>query len=91
MKIQLNNQNFNSIIERFHFKFKQVRKFNAPNPNKFINHLNDIHLVDSYIYSCTYSNNKNIKKNNLIIKFELNNELFSLNILLEDYSDLLVD
>ena len=86
MEIQLNKNQFYLIIKRIYLKFKLRRK---PNPTKEIFLTEDIVLVKAYIFPCIYSNNENIKKENLVIKYIYNKEIISLNILLDDYKDLL--
>lgn len=89
MEIKLDKENLKSIIRRFHYKFKLRRNPDFPNPNKIIHQLEDINLIKAYIGPCIYSNDKNIKKENLIIKYKLNEDLISLNIILDEYKDLL--
>jgi hypothetical protein len=90
MEVKLDKHHLYSIIKRFNFKFKLRRNPDQPNPNKFIYQIEDINLIKAYIGPCTYSNNENIKKKNLIIKYKLNNEEeISLNVLLDEYKDLL--
>lgn len=91
MELKLDKHHLYSIIQRFNFKFKLQRNPELPNPNKFLYQIEDINLIKAYIVLCTYSNNENIKKENLIIKYKVNNEeQISLNVLLDKYKDLLL-
>jgi len=44
--------------------------------------------VKAYKISCIYSNLKNEKRENLVLKYMCNNEVTLLNILLDEYKDL---
>jgi hypothetical protein len=76
---------------RFHSKYISVKNKGKPNPNKLPSNQEEIHLIEAYIVPCIYSNSENKKRENLIIKFRFkeDEDIVSLNILLEDYKDLL--
>ena len=80
-----------SILKRFNQKFKLIRNPHCPNPNKLPKSTDEIQLVQIYKFLCIYSNEKNIKKENLIIKYKMNSrsEIISLNLPYEEYKDLL--
>lgn len=83
---------YSIIMERFHSKYISVKHKGKPNPNKLPSNQEEIHLIEAYVVPCIYSNNKNNKKReNLIIKFRFEQDIISLNILLEDYKDLLLN
>ena len=79
-------------VHRFYSKFK-LRLYNGPNPNQFIlNNINKIQILKIYCKKCIYSNDKNELKDNIVIVFKLSefrNEAIYLNLLLEDYKDIL--
>ena len=91
MDIFISNYQIYSIIERFYSKYKSKkyqRKTTLPN-------IQDIIFIQAYINSCIYSNEINLQKENIIIKFKLINndlvdEIISLNILYDDYKDLII-
>lgn len=86
----INNKQMYCIMERFHSKYISVKNKGKPNPNKLPSNQEEIHFIEAYIHPCIYSNNSNEKRENLIIKFRFTEEdIISLNILLEDYKDLL--
>jgi len=85
----INNKQMYSIIERFHSKYKSAKNKGKPNPNKLPSNQEEIHLIEACIVPCIYSNNENQKRENLIIKFRYEKDIVSLNILLEEYNDLL--
>jgi hypothetical protein len=90
--IILNNNKIYYIIKRFYSKFK-LRRRNAENknPNILPYYIDDISYIKSYKFLCVYSNAKNIKKENLVVKYTYKNhkEIISLNIPLDEYEDLL--
>jgi hypothetical protein len=93
MELNLNNNKVYSAIHRFYSNFKLRRKSKSnSNPNQYIlNNINKIIIVKIYYKKCVYSNNINIIKDNIVIKFKLNKfnkEVISLNLLLENYNDL---
>lgn len=81
-------------IHRFYSNFK-LRRSNDPNPNQIIaDNINQIEILKIYYKKCIYSNDKNEMKDNIIIKFKLNEfkkESFYLNLLFEDYKDIFED
>jgi len=85
----ISNKQMYSIMERFHSKYISRRNKGKPNPNTLPSSQDDIQIVQAYIVPCIYSNNENQKRENLFIKFIFKKETISLNILLEDYKDLL--
>ena len=89
--MELNKNQVYSILKRFNKKFKLKRKPHFPNPNKLPNSKDEIYLVKVYKIVCIYSNEKNTRKENLIIKYKLNDtsETICLNLLYEEYKDLL--
>lgn len=91
MDLTLNNKQIHSIIQRFNSKFKLRIKKDNPNPKHELFSLNDIYIIKTYKFPCTYSNVKsNEKRENLVIKYFYKNkkEIISLNLLLEEYKDL---
>lgn len=93
MEIKINNKEIYSVLQRFYAKYKLRRHPGHPNPNKLSNYLHDFYIVKIYKRVCTYSNNENSYKDNLVIKYKYKNvdEVISLNIPWEDYKDLLVN
>ena len=81
MEIKLNSQQLRSILTRFNLKIRRK--------HKTIYNIEEGNLIKVCIHPCIYSNNENIKKDNLIIKYFYNKELLCLNIPLEEYKDLL--
>lgn len=80
-----------NILERFNKKFKRRRKF-VPNPNgKCLPNIDTIKNVNIYKRTCKYVNeNSNETKANLVIKIQYStNEYYILNVLYDDYKDLL--
>lgn len=92
MELNLNNNQLRLAIQRFYSKFKLRRSAN-PNPNKFIlDNINKIIVLKIYYKKCVYSNNVNEIKDNIVIIFKLNkfeDEVICLNLLLDDYKDVL--
>lgn len=88
MEINLNNNQFYLILQRFNTKFK-LRKKISPNPNIYLE--KQVILKKAYKIYCIYSDDKNKSKENLVIKYKnnLKDEIYSLNILLEDYKDII--
>jgi hypothetical protein len=96
---QLDASKVNQILERFHAKFKRRRAFKGkpipkqnPNPNPKKIDMNTIKIIDIYKRTCKYANETEIEtKTNLVIKIQYypNKEYYILNILYEDYKDLL--
>ena len=88
--IELDNHKLESILNRFNTKFRYRN-----NEGKELDSLMNlsIKIIDAKIKSCIYSNklNSNIPKNHLIIKYKniTENEIISLNILLDSYIDIL--
>jgi hypothetical protein len=94
MKIFISNYQINSIIERFYSKYK-YRQCGRTRSTKNIPYIQDIIFIQAYTYPCIYSNQSNLQKENIIIKFKIDNndlvdEIISLNILYDDYKDLIV-
>ena len=88
----ISNKQMYSIMERFHSKYISRRNKGKPNPNTLPSSQDDIKFIQAYINPCIYSNNENKKRENLIIKFKyekISQDIISLNILLEDYKDLI--
>jgi hypothetical protein len=82
-----------NVIFRFYSKYKLRRTNEYINPNNFIlEKLNDIHIIKIYTKMCTYSNEQNIKKENIIIIFKLNDnkDIINLNLTLDEYKDLFI-
>lgn len=102
-KLFLTHSQMCSIVERFYSKHK-YRK-NAENKKKSVPNMLEILFIQAYTKSCIYSNQTNIPKENVVIKYkiinneiinneiknEFKNEIISLNLLLEDYQDLFID
>lgn len=89
----INKYQIYSIIERFYSKYKY--RVSGRTKTKNLPNMNDILFVEAYTNSCVYSNQSNLQKENIIIKFKLTdndlvNEIISLNILYDDYKDLIV-
>ena len=92
MDLTLNNKQIHSIIQRFNSKFKLRIKKDNPNPKHELFTLNDIYIIKTYKFPCTYSNhNYNKKREHLVIKYFYKNErdLTSLNLLLDEYNDII--
>lgn len=89
--IILNNQQIYYIIKRFYSKFKLRRASKCKNPNILQYFIDDISYIKSYKFLCVYSDKKNIKKENLVVKYTYKNpnEIICLNIALDEYKDLL--
>ena len=87
--LNLSNEQIYSILKRFHTKYISVRNKGIDNPNKLPDNQEEIHFIQAYICPCIYSNNENQIRENLFIKFIFKQDTISLNILLEDYKDLL--
>jgi hypothetical protein len=89
MELSCNENKVYSAINRFYTKFK-LRRSNNPNPHKLIlDNLNKISILKIYYKKCVYSNDKNIIKDNIVIIFKLN-EVYCLNLLFDDYKDILL-
>lgn len=87
----LDNTKVSNILERFHTKFKRRRKF-VPNPNsKCLPNIDTIKNIKIYKRTCKYVNeNSNETKSNLVIKIQYSTkEYYILNVLYDDYKDLL--
>lgn len=87
----LDNTKVSNIIERFHQKFKRRRKF-VSNPNsKSLPNIDTIKNIKIYKRTCKYVNeNSNEIKANLVIKIQyFTKEYYILNVLYDDYKDLL--
>jgi len=92
MEISLNNHQIYLIIQRFHSKFRLTRKKDNPNPKPVLFTLNDIYLIKVYKLPCIYANdNYNKTREHLVIKYLYKNETesTSLNLLLDEYNDLI--
>ena len=70
MEINSSNNEVFGIIKRFNSKFKLRRNPGNPNPNKLPIYTQDISLIKIYKRVCTYSNNENNYKDNLVIKYK---------------------
>ena len=90
MDLIMSNSQIYSIIERFYTRFKYKNSFKIKHP---LPEINDIQLIKAYIRDCIYTNEVNFIKQNAIIKYRLTNhfnqEIICLNILWEDYKDLM--
>lgn len=91
MKIFITNFQVHSIMERFYSKYKYRH---SDRTTKKLPNLQDIIFIQAYTNLCIYSNQSNLQKENIIIKFKLINndlvdEIISLNILYDDYKDLI--
>ena len=87
MELVLSQLQIYFIIKRFYSKFTPKR--NKLNPYNFKFILEDFHFIRAYKRSCTYSNKKNLKKENLVIKYNYKNkEIIAMNILYDEYKDL---
>ena len=87
----LDNIKVSKILERFNTKFKRRRKF-IPNPNsKCLPNLDTIKNIKIYKRTCKYVNEtSNEIKSNLVIKIQYSiTEYYILNVLYDDYKDLL--
>lgn len=87
----LDNTKVSNILERFHTRFKRRRKF-VSNPNgKSIPNIDTIKNIKIYKRTCKYVNeNSNETKSNLVIKIQYSTkEYYILNVLYDDYKDLL--
>jgi hypothetical protein len=93
MELNLNNNQVYLVIHRFYSNFKLRRNRNDSNPNQYIlDNINKIIIVKIYYKKCIYSNDINEIKDNIVIIFKLNEckkEFISLNLLLENYKDVL--
>ena len=94
MELNLNNNQVYSAIHHFYSNFKLRRKGkNDSNPNQYIlDNINKIIIVKIYCKKCVYSNDINEIKDNIVIIFKLNEykkEVIRLNLLLENYKDIL--
>jgi hypothetical protein len=85
--LNLSNEQIYSILKRFHTKYVLTKR--DANPNKLPDNQEEIHFIQAYICPCIYSNIENQIRENLFIKFIFKQDTISLNILLEDYKDLL--
>jgi len=88
MEISLDENQFYSILKRFRSKLKYKNGEQIYKENK-ISSKEDISLLETYKISCIYSNENNEKRENLVLKYICNNEVIILNILLEEYKDLI--
>jgi len=92
MDLTLNNKQIYSIIQRFHSKFMLRIKKDNPNPKSVLFTVDDIYLDQVYKLPCTYANhNYNEKREHLVIKYFYKDEkeVTSLNLLLDEYNDLI--
>jgi hypothetical protein len=91
MELESSNNEVYYIIKRFNSKYKLRRNPDFPNPNILSNYIEDISLIKIYKRFCTYSNNENMYKENLVIKYKYKNknEIITLNIPFDEYKDLL--
>lgn len=91
MELKSSNREIYFIIKRFYTKYKLRRNPGNPNPNILSKNIQDISLIKIYKRVCTYSNNENMYKENLVIKYKYKNkdEIISLNLPWDDYKDLL--
>jgi type II secretory pathway component PulL len=81
--------NFYPMIERFYGeKFIYRFKYND-NQKKFIPKKEEIQMQNMYLRNTIFSNeNENIVKRMIILKYKYKDEIITLNINYEDYSDL---
>jgi len=91
MNLFMTHSQIYSIIQRFDSKYK-YRKSNRI--RETIVNIQNIIFIEAYIIPCIYSNQCNLQKENIIIKFKIKknesiDEIVSLNILYDDYKDLL--
>ena len=87
----LDNIKISNIIERFHQRFKRRIKF-VPNPNgKSLPNIDKIQNIKIYKRTCKYVNeNSSETKANLVIKIQYSiTQYYILNVLYDDYKDLL--
>jgi len=87
----LDNTQVYKILERFYIKFKRRRTFRT-NPNKCPPCIDEIKIIKIYKRSCKYVNEtENKMRENLVINIQLNSNLenYILNVLYDDYKDLL--
>jgi hypothetical protein len=87
----LDNTKISKIFERFHQRFKRRRKF-LSNPNgKSLPNIDTIKNIKIYKRTCKYVNeNSSETKANLVIKIQYSTkEYYILNVLYDDYKDLL--
>jgi hypothetical protein len=92
MKIFISNYQIYTILQRFNSKYKF--KNSEKKTKKFLPQLDDIIFIEAYTNTCIYTNQTILKKENIIIKFKINNndlldEIISLNILFDEYKDLI--
>jgi len=88
MKLSLNKYQLCCIIKRFRSKLKYRNGLPMYEQNK-ISNKEDISLLEAYKIQCVYSNSTNVKRENLVLKYTCNNEVILLNILLDEYKDLI--
>ena len=93
----MTNYQLFEILKRFYSKFYQRKKGNDKNrinPNKLPN-IDNLRFVKAYKRFCSYTGKKEYiyKKYHIFIKYQLLNTIdsgnFCLNILYDDYSDLI--
>jgi hypothetical protein len=89
--IILNSNQIYCIVKRFYSKFKLRRNTKCVNPNILSNDTNNIDYIKSYKFLCIYSDTKNITRENLVLKYKYKytDEIYCLNIPLDQYQDLL--
>ena len=89
---KLDKQKVYQILERFHTRFKRRRVFKT-NPNgELPPSIETMETVQIYKRTCKYIDlNKNDTKANLVIKIQYSKkkEYYILNVLYDDYKDLL--
>ena len=77
------------ILERFHTKFKKRRKFSQnPNPKPNRN-FPPIKHIEVYKRTCKFSLNETKPMLVIKIQYSTNKEYYILNVLYDDYKDLL--
>lgn len=81
--------NFYPMIERYYGeKFIYRFKYND-NQNKFIPKKEEIQIQNVYLRNTIFSNeNENIVKRMIIMKYKYKDEIITLNVNYDDYSDL---
>lgn len=91
MELKSTNIEVYDVIKKFYSKYKLRRNPGYPNPNILSKNIQDISLIKIYKRVCIYSNNENMYKENLVIKYKYKNkdEIISLNLPWDDYKDLL--
>jgi len=91
MQISTTNKNIFYILKRFHSSFQLRRNPGNKNPNVLSNNINDINIIRVYKRNCIYSNDTQVLKEHLVIKYKYKNssEIITLNLPWEKYNDLL--